>query len=695
MSSNRSLHDWLPFLRWFPMSMATARVDVVAGVTVAMVLVPQSMAYALLAGLPVVYGLYAALLPVVIGALWGNFNLLHTGPVVMLSLMSAAAIAPFAVSGSDEFIALSIMLALMVGVLRFAMGALKLGSIVNLVSHPVMIGFTNAAALIIGLSQLRFIMNMPNPGTGSFIGDVSMLLSRADQAYLPAVAFALGAGLMMWLLMRWLPKLPAVLLAVVVGTALSAALDFEQVSKSPVTQIADAEVRGMIDAFVGADKEIRSLNAQVGVQRQALREAEAAQAARMTLETLRAEIHLLEVRIDHLKKERGARRLEIHAIPLVAVREASGVVFYRAGQIPAHATIEAGQWRFQGIKDGTVTLAAGGDVVGKIPEGLPDFKAPMLDWDLMLALLPAAFVMALIGFMEATAVSKALAAKTHQRIDANKELMGQGLANVVGAFFQSYTVSGSFSRSAVAGRAGAKTGLFAVVSALVTLLVLLFLTPYLYHLPQSVLAMIVMMAVFGLIRISPLVHAWKVQRSDVFAGLATFAATLAFAPHIANGILLGMAISAVLFLLRTMKPRAPVLGRRADGAMAGIDLADLEPTGQNFIAMRFDRSLNYLNVAAFEDTVLEALARYPHARAILVIGSGINEIDASGENKVRELAQRLRQQDVALMFCSLKTPVVAVFERAGLLDLLGAENVFPTREVAMAEMCRRFDLAVS
>ena len=245
---NTTLTALFPFLRWFPMSAATLRADVVAGITVALVLVPQSMAYALLAGLPVVYGLYAALLPVVIGALFGNFNLLHTGPVVMLSLMSAAAIAPFALAGSDEFIALSLLLALLVGVLRLLMGAFKLGGIVNLVSHPVMIGFTNAAAIIIGFSQLRFIMNMPNPGTGSFVGDVTALLQRADQAYLPAVVFAVGTGLMMWMLFRWLPKVPAVLLAVVFGTGLSAAIGFERVDKPAVERVADAQVRGMIDA---------------------------------------------------------------------------------------------------------------------------------------------------------------------------------------------------------------------------------------------------------------------------------------------------------------------------------------------------------------------------------------------------------------------------------------------------------------
>lgn len=687
------LQTYLPFLRWFPMSGPTLRADVVAGITVALVLVPQSMAYALLAGLPVVYGLYAALLPVVIGALFGNFTLLHTGPVVMLSLMSAAAIAPFALAGSDDFIALSIMLALMVGVLRLLMGAFKLGGIVNLVSHPVLIGFTNAAALIIGLSQLRFIMDMPTPGTGSFAGDVAALLSRADQAYWPAIAFAAGTGLMMWLLSRWLPKVPAVLLAVVFGTGLSAAIGYERVATPALDRIGDAEVRGMIDTFANTHSEIKRLSAEVTAKRTELREAEAAAAPATALAALRSEIQVLEVRVDFLKKENNARRLEIHAQPLVPVEDTGGTTFYRPDRLPAGATPLEGEWRFQSLKDDKVTLAAGGAVVGTIPEGLPAFKAPTLDWNIMLALLPAAFVMALIGFMEATAVSKALAAKSHERIDTNKELVGQGLANIVGAFFQSYAVSGSFSRSAVAARAGAKTGLYAVVSALIVVVVLLFLTPHLYHLPQAVLATIVMMAVFGLIRVKPLIHAWKVQRSDAVAGLVTFAATLAFAPDIANGILVGMALTAALFLLRTMKPRATVVGRKSDGSVGGQDSAELEPLGRNFVAMRFDRSLNYLNVAAFEDTVLEILARFPRTRGILVIASGINELDASGEDKVRELASRLRQQGITLMFSSLKKPVAQAFERTGLLHLLGQENVLPNKETAIESARQRYDLA--
>ncbi len=688
-----TLHNYLPFLRWFPMSGAHLRIDLLAGVTVALVLVPQSMAYALLAGLPVVYGLYAALVPVIVGALWGNFHQLHTGPVVMLSLMSAAAVAPFALAGSDEYIALSILLALMVGAILLTMGLFKIGSIVNLVSHPVMVGFINAAALIIGLSQLRFFMNMPNPGTGSFATDISTLLGRVDQAHLPAIAFGVTTILIIWVLARWVPRIPGVLMAVLFGTLVSIAIDYEKVERPALERIADPQVREMIGAFVDTHAEIRRLAAEVAVQRGALRKAEAAGTPVIELEAMRAEIHVQEVRIDFLKKQNNARRLDIHAQPLVRVPDGGGASFHRADRLPAGAVAQEGVWRFQSVRDGQVTLAAGGDVVGAIPQNLPSFKVPKLDWNMILALFPAAFVIALIGFIEATVVSKTLAAKTHQRIDPNKEMIGQGLANIAGSFFQSYVVSGSFSRSAVAGRVGAKTGLFAVVSALFVVATLLFFTPYLYHLPQAVLAAIVMMAVFGLIRVSPLIHAWKVQRSDAVFGIITFVATLAFAPKISNGILLGIALTAAMFLLRTMKPRAAVVGRREDGSLAGVDGANVEPLGRNFVAVRFDNSLTYLNVAAFEDTVLEVLARHENIRGLLVIASGINEIDASGEEKVRELAERLRPLGVELMFSSLKRPVAQAFRNTGLDAVLGEQNIFPNKEIAIGQARERFDRA--
>jgi MFS superfamily sulfate permease-like transporter len=348
-------------------------------------------------------------------------------------------------------------------------------------------------------------------------------------------------------------------------------------------------------------------------------------------------------------------------------------------------------WRFAGIDGDRITLASGGAVVGEIPDGLPALAVPHVQWDLVLALLPAALVMALIGFMEATSISKAIATSTGERIDASKELVGQGLANIAGSFFSSYTVSGSFSRSAVAAKTGAQTGLFAIVSALAVVLVLLFFTPYLYSLPQSVLAVIVMMAVFGLIRVAPLVHAWKADRSGAVIGILTFFATLAMAPAIANGILLGIALTIVVALFKSMRPRAEIVGRRSDGTLSGIKAHNLEPISQKVVPVRFDGTLTFSTVAYFEDIVIEAVGDFPDCRAILVIGSGINEVDASGEERVREVVKQLRSRGVEVYFSGLKHQVMSIFERTGLVEELGRDQFFPNKEKALKTLLEAHD----
>src|SRR5512134_788117 len=150
-TSRSRLHRLLPPLTWVGelRDRNVLRDDILAGVTVALVLVPQSMAYAQLAGLPAYYGLYAAFLPVMVAAMWGSSNQLGTGPVAVASLLTASSLTPLAAPGSEQFVVLAVMLALMVGIVQLALGVFKLGVIVNFLSHPVIVGFTNAAAMII------------------------------------------------------------------------------------------------------------------------------------------------------------------------------------------------------------------------------------------------------------------------------------------------------------------------------------------------------------------------------------------------------------------------------------------------------------------------------------------------------------------------------------------------------------------
>ncbi|MFO7602722.1 MAG: SulP family inorganic anion transporter [Gammaproteobacteria bacterium] len=686
------LYTFLPFLRWFPMDGSSLRADLLAGVTVALVLVPQSMAYAQLAGLPVVYGLYASFVPVIVASLWGSSSQLHTGPVAMLSLMSAAALIPLASPGSHHFIELSVMLALMVGVLRLGLGLFRLGAIVNLLSSPVIVGFTNAAALIIGLSQLSKVIGVPFPRTESYLADLWRVMEQLPDLHWPTLVFALGTWLVIASLRRRLPTLPGVLVAVLVATVISAAISYEDRQTVSLSQIHDPVVAGTMTAYAKSYQRIQKITKEISDINLRISDIESQRGVENIerTSTLRASIAVLEQELAFLKAENTTRRVDLHRLSLKGLNDSGQLKFYDPTKLPDQASGDNKIWRFDDIVENKIVLSAGGAVVGVIPRGLPSVQVPVMYWDLVLVLFPAALVMALIGFMEATSISKAIASTTGERVNTSKELIGQGLANIAGSFFSSYTVSGSFSRSAVAARSGARTGLFAIISAIAVVLVLLFFTPYLYHLPQAVLAVIVMLAVFSLIRITPLVQAWRVDRIGASIGIVTFLATLLMAPSIANGILLGVALTVVHYLIRIMKPRTEIVSRKVDGTLGGIRAHSLKPISNQFVPVRFDGALTFINVAYFEDMILEAQREFPDARVILVIGSGINEIDASGEEKVREVAERLRSANVDLMFSSLKHQVMQVFERSGLVEQLGQEKFFADKETALQTLTQRY-----
>ncbi len=187
-------------------------------------------------------------------------------------------------------------------------------------------------------------------------------------------------------------------------------------------------------------------------------------------------------------------------------------------------------------------MTGGGAVVGVIPRGLPSLTMPKIDLKTLLHLFPYAAIISLLGFMEAISIAKAMAGKTGQRLDPNQELIGQGLANIFGSIGESYPTSGSFSRSEVNLQAGAVSGLSSVFTSLTVVIVLLFFTPLLYHLPQPVLAAVIMMAVIGLVNVSGFIHAWNAQWYDGAISIITFIATLAFAPHLDKGIMIGVVL---------------------------------------------------------------------------------------------------------------------------------------------------------
>jgi len=583
-----------PFLYWIKelKNPKVLKADFIAGVTVAMVIVPQSMAYAQLAGLGPQYGLYASFLPVMIAALMGSSRQLSTGPVAVVSLLTAAALGEV-VTDTSSYVLYASLLALIVGLFQFTLGVLRMGFITNFLSHPVISGFTNAAAIIIGASQLSRVLGIRviNSSDTDWVSACQPLtlmerletaggrglhtICNADQnyetiwrlieaaiyyAHMPTVAMAVMSIIVMVVLKQFFPRVPSILTVVVISTAVSFLIGYE----------------GMGGAIVSS--------------------------------------------ID-----------------------ISGVV---------------------------------------------SFQIPSFDFKVMGTLFVYAITISLIGFMEAISVAKSMATKTKQRLDVNQELIGQGLSNVVSSFFQGYAVSGSFSRSAVNSSAGAVTGFSSVVTAVIVGLTLLWLTPLLYHLPQATLATIIIMAILHLINFAPIRHAWKVEKHDGVVGALTFVLTLIFAPHLENGIAFGIIMSLGLFLYRTMQPRFSEFSAR-DGSKFFISVTDNdedESKDESVNAVKivkFSGSLYFANAAYFENRMLELIAKNrDQLKYIIVDVTGINQIDASGEEVLSSLVELCSISGIEILFARAEG-IEAILQRSGFIRKFGEGRFFNRRAEAL------------
>ena len=545
------------YARLLTVSNGTLKHDLVAGITVSLVAIPQSLAYAQLAGVPAYYGLYAALIPTIIGALFGSSRQLSTGPVAMTSLLTAASVAPFAAHGSEMFYSYVILLALLSGLFQVLFGALRMGVLLNFLSHPVLMGFINAAAIIIGLSQIPTLLGISANQSDHFLVDIRQVFTHIDTMHGVSVAFGLTAIMLLLTFKKLAPKIPGVLVTVVLLTWISYMIGYADM---------------------------------------------------------------------------------------------------------------------------------GGRVVGLVPQGLPSISLPLLDWHATVLLLPAAFIIALISFMEAMSSAKVIAIKTRQPWDENKELIGQGLAKIAAAFSHSMPVSGSFSRSALNLATNAQTGFSSIVSAIFVLLTLLFFTSLLFHLPKPVLAAVIIMAVIGLINFKAIINAWRASRDDGISAIVTFLTTLAFAPNIQNGIITGIILSLALLLYRMMQPRVAGLGVHSDGTLRDAHRHNLPPLHSRLGAIRFDGALRFVNVSYFEDALLTLERENPSVRYILVKCNGINYLDASGVEMLFSLISRFKSNGITLGFSGLKKQVQEVMDKTSLSQSIGLDNIFATDQDAFDKL---------
>jgi SulP family sulfate permease len=543
-----------------------------AGAVVAIMLVPQSMAYAMLAGLPLQVGLYASILPLVLYALLGSSRVLAVGPVAMVSLITASVLAPLATAGTADYISLALFLALLVGVLQVVMGIARLGFLVNFLSHPVISGFTSAAALVIGVGQAKHLLGIS--------------LDRPERPYQVFMELARG-----------LPATNVVTLGLGVGSI--GLLLFFQFG-----------LKGLLQR-VGVVKPLAIALAKSG--------------------------------------------------PLVAVLGATLLVGMM--QLSEKANVE---------------------VVGEIPNGLPPLSWPAIPWGQLGPLLEAALVVVFVGYMESIAIAQALASRRRQKVDANQELIALGVANVGAAVTAGYPVTGGFSRSVVNSEAGATTPLASVVTATLVALTVAFLTPLFYYIPHTVLAAVIVVAVASLVDWRMPVRLWRSNKADAFALLVTFVAV--FALGIEIGVLVGMGTSLGLFLWRTSRPHIAVVGRVGHSETFRNVLRHEVTTYPSVLAIRVDESLYFANTKYLEDTLLAKVAEHRAIEHLLLVGSGINYVDASAVETLRELIERLHDAGVAFHLADLKGPVLDQLHRAGLIDELGDDHVFLSTHQAMAAL---------
>ncbi|MDP3966667.1 MAG: solute carrier family 26 protein [Nocardioides sp.] len=534
-SSLNRLSRWLPSLRWVrTYDRSTARADVLAGITVAVMLVPQGMAYAALAGMPPVTGLYASIFPLLVYALLGTSRTLAVGPVAIVALLTNTALLPLADGDPNRYLVLGAALAGLVGLIQLILGLARLGTLVNLLSHSVLSGFTSAAAIVIGTSQVKNLLGLEMERTEGFTHTVTALIGALPTIHWPTVAVGVLGLVLLVLAKKRAPRLPAALIVVALVTAASAVFGF-----------------------------------------------------------------------------------------------------------------------------GEMGIA----ILKEVPAGLPTPGIPAVGVQDLISLLPSALTIAVIGYVEGVSIAKALAARDRETVDPNAELVAVGAANIAAGLFRAFPVAGGFSRTAVNHQAGARTPAASIVTALIVGLAVLLFTPLFFHLPNAVLAAIIIVAVAGLVDLRTPVQTWRTRRADGLAVAVTFAGTLLLG--IEAGIALGVALSIANFVWESSRPHMAELGR-VRGTPVYRNVERYETEGDpSVLLLRVDAPLFFANAQNVSDRVLALVAQRPAVRFVVLDASAVTDVDADGAHTLHELDRRLADSDIALHLTTVRGPVRDLLVRSG------------------------------
>jgi len=553
-------------------SRADMQTDTVASFIATILLIPQSMGYALLAGLPAVTGLYAGIIPSILYAFFGTSRTLAVGPVAVTSMMTATIVVPFALPGSEQYAAIAMMLAFLSGVFLILMSLLKMGFLSNLLSHPVISGFISASAILIAVGQFKHLIGVQAHGN-NLIELTQSMMRHIQDINLPTVLLSTISILFLILFKRYL---------------------------TPILR-------------------------KLGLS------------------------------------EHNAQMLGKAGPVIVVVATTSSVALFSLDTL--------------GIK-----------IVGDISTSLPTIPFQQFTLDVMIDLLPGAFLISIVGFVGSVSVAQSFAAKRKQDINPNQELVGLGLANLGAAFSASFPVTGGFSRSVVNVSAGAKTPMTGILTGLLMLVTLLFFTPLFYYLPTAVLASSIIISILQLIEFKNLLRLYHFSKQEALGLLATFFVVLFVGME--TGIIVGVSLSLLFFLWHTSHPHIAVVGRLPGTEhFRNVKRFDVE-TDPEIITIRIDENLFFANARVLEDYVLTLVSQHKEMKHLILMCNAVNMIDASALDSLETIDDRLKSAGVMLHFSEIKGPVMDKLKESSLVSNLSGQ-IFLTQHQAMKALTKQ------
>ncbi len=526
-------------------------------------LIPQGMAYALIAGLPPVYGLYAALVPNLLYAFTGSSRKLAVGPVALDSLIVASSLAAMKLATIENYISMALFLALLVGTIQLVMGFFRMGFLANFLSRPVVSGFTSAAALVIAVSQLKHLFGLELDSQGT-LETFTAVVQNLERTNFYDLSIGIGAIVVILGIKKLHRKLPAAMFVVILS-------------------------------IIG--------------------------------------IHLFMV-----------NETDVH-------------------------------------------------ILGTVPQGLPGFVLPKIDTSQLVVVFPTALALAFIAFAEAMTIAKAMEEKSNKRhTRPNQELRALGFSNIAGSFFQSFPVNAGLSRTAVNVDEGAKTGLASIISAGVVGLTLLFLTPFFYYLPKSVLGAIILVAVYGLIDVKYPKLLFKQQKDEFVLLVVTFLTTLLIG--ISQGIIFGVLFSLVFLVYRISKPHFAVLGK-----IKGMEyFKNVNRFGEDvevhdeILMLRFDAQLFFANVHYFSRTLMKEVEKKgPLLKYVILNAEPVNYLDDTAAKQLQTLVLQLNERGIIFKLAGAIGPIRDMLKKSGLVDIIGQGNIYVRTAEAYADSLKKVE----